>query len=211
MLIVVRHGQSVANLEEKYAGHFNAQLTETGKIQAVKSADYVLENYKIDNIYSSDLDRAYETAKTLGDKINLEVVRMKELREIFCGEWEGQKVCEVAVKYKEDYDKWMTDIGNSRPTNGESVKDLYERIITIIEKLAKENVGKTAYIATHGTPIRAIMANASGTGVEKLAEIPWVSNASLTFVDFKDGRLVVEKAGFDDHLAELRTVLPKNV
>ena len=211
MLIVVRHGQSVANLEGRYAGHYNAQLTETGVLQAEKSAEYVADNYKIDAVYSSDLDRAYYTAKALGDKVGIEVVKMEELREIFCGEWEGKKVSDVAVEYKEDYDKWMTDISNCRPTGGESVKELYERIINVFEKLARENEGKTAYVATHGTPIRVVMAETGGMGIVKLSDVPWVSNASLTFIDYKDGKLVLEKAGFDDHLAEMKTYLPKGV
>ena len=211
MLIVVRHGQSVANLEGKYAGHYNAQLTDTGRLQAEKSAEYVAANYKTDAVYSSDLDRAYYTAKALADKVGLEVVKMEEIKEIFCGKWENEKVSDVAVKYEEDYSAWVNDFSNCRPTGGESVKELYERIICAFKKLAEENVGKIAYVATHGTPIRALMAETSGAGLEKLSEVPWATNASLTFIDYKDGKLVAEKTSFDEHLAEMKTYLPKGV
>ncbi len=211
MLIVVRHGQSVANLEGKYAGHYNTPLTDAGRLQAEKSAEYVAANYKIDGIYSSDLDRAYETAKALGDKVGLEVVKSEEIREIYCGKWESEKVSDVAVKYAKDYNNWVEDLSKCRPTGGESVKELYKRVITAFEKLAKENVGKTAYVATHGTPIRVLMAETSGKGLENLKDVPWASNASLTFIDYKNGKLVAGKTSYDEHLGEIKTYLPKGV
>ncbi len=211
MLIVVRHGQSVANLEGKYAGHYNTPLTDAGKLQAEKSAEYVAEKYKIDAVFSSDLDRAYETAKALGDKVGIEVVKSAEIKEIFCGTWENMKVTDVAAEYEEDYKVWVNDFCNCRPTNGESVKEHYERIVRAFEKLAKEYAGKTAYVATHGTPIRVLMAETCGAGLEKIAEVPWASNASLTFIDYKDGKLVAGKTSFDDHLAEMKTQVPKGV
>ena len=60
---MVRHGESEANRNEIFAGHFNADLEDKGLLQAQKTAEYIKENYKVDKVYSSDLKRAFKTGK----------------------------------------------------------------------------------------------------------------------------------------------------
>ena len=61
----MRHGQSVANLEERYAGCYNASLTPLGKQQAELLTEYVLKTYRVDAVYSSPLSRARETVEKI--------------------------------------------------------------------------------------------------------------------------------------------------
>ena len=208
MLIIVRHGQSEANLTHSFAGHWNINLTELGEKQAQLSADYVYKNHKIDKIYASDLKRAYNTAKALADITGLTVIPSQQLREISAGEWEEQLFSDLATEYHEDFYVWLNDIDNCRTTKGESVAELKARVVKEITKIAKENVGKTVYVATHATPIRALMSHITG---QKMSEIDWVSNASLTYIDYVDEKLEIIKSGFDQHLKELKTELPKGV
>ena len=65
--IIVRHGYSVFNKERRFTGHVDAPLDERGIEQAKRNAEYVIANYKIDCIYSSDLSRAYHTVKPIAD------------------------------------------------------------------------------------------------------------------------------------------------
>ena len=208
MLIIVRHGQSEANLIHGFAGHWNVNLTELGEKQAKTSAEYVYKNHKIDKIYASDLKRAFNTAKALADITGLPVIPSLELREISAGEWEEQLFSDLATEYHEDFYVWLNDIDNACATMGESVAELKARVVKEITKIAKENVDKTVYVATHATPIRALMSHITG---QKMIEIYWVSNASLTYIDYIDGKLTIEKAGFDQHLKDLKTELPKGV
>lgn len=208
MLIIVRHGQSEANLTHSFAGQWDVNLTELGEKQAKLSAKYVYDNYKIDCIYASDLKRAFNTAKALSDITGLKVIPKKQLREVNAGEWETLLFSELPEKFAEDFFLWQNDIDNCHITKGESVQQLKERVVAEITKLAKENVGKTAYVATHATPIRAIISYVTG---EKMQNINWVCNASLTYVDYVDGKLEILNAGCDQHLNELITELPKGV
>ncbi len=210
MLIIVRHGQSEANLLKKFAGHWNVNLTETGVKQAKISAEYTLENYKIDNVYASDLTRAIDTAKALADKLGKKVEAVEGIKEIFAGDWEGRDVSFIAEEYKEDYEMWKNQVNKCRPTNGESVKELYERIVPAFKSLAEENKGKIAYVVSHGGPIRCLMAHCMG-GIDKMPEVGWISNASLTFLDIEDDRLTIKKAGFDEHLENFKTQVPKGI
>lgn len=210
-LVLVRHGQSEANLKGFYAGHTDADLTEVGLQQAEKTAEYVIQNYTIDKIYASDLKRAFKTAQAVGKKLNMEVVPCQDLREIYAGAWEGLPFETLQRDYKEAYGLWMSDIGNSVCTEGESVKELGDRILHVLTKIAEENPGKTVLVGIHATPIRVMQCLLSNLPLSAMQEIPWVSNASVTEVAYEDGNWELVNIGYDAHLFDLKTHLPDNV
>ena len=72
-IILIRHGQSIANFIGKFAGHSDFDLTELGHRQAELAAGYLLKNEKIDKIYASDLLRAYNTAVPTAKALGLEI------------------------------------------------------------------------------------------------------------------------------------------
>lgn len=211
MLIIVRHGQSMANLTNSFAGHWDIDLSLSGVKQALASAKYVSENYKIDKIYSSDLLRAYNTAKALADIIGLEICKDSMLREIYAGKWEGLSFDEIENNYPDEHKIWCEDIGSCRIPEGESIAELFERTTNEFIRLAKESVGKCYYVATHATPIRSLMAYSEEKNCRIMKDIPWVTNASLTFADYENGELIIKEYGFDKHLKELKTEFPKNI
>lgn len=210
-IILIRHGQSIANLERVYAGHTDIDLSELGKVQAQKTAEYVADKYKIDKIYASDLKRAYNTAKPISDSLKIEIIPDERLREIFAGEWEGLKFDYLMEEYKDEYGVWKNDIGNARCTGGESVKELAERILAKITEIAKENDGKTVVIATHATPIRSMQCLWQGMSFDDMKDVAWVSNASVTEAIYENGEFSIVLAGYDEHLKDLVSELPANV
>ena len=86
---LVRHGQSLGNLTNTFLGHTDLDLSDLGYSQA-KSVCQYLSDRQIDVIYSSDLLRAYNTAKPLSRLLNKEINKSYNLREIYAGEWEGK-------------------------------------------------------------------------------------------------------------------------
>ena len=68
-LLFVRHGQSKANLDGVFAGQIDPALTELGCRQAECTAEFIAENYKVDAVYSSDLQRAYQTGLAVGTPV----------------------------------------------------------------------------------------------------------------------------------------------
>ena len=209
-LILVRHGQSEGNLVRSFLGHTDLDLTELGHKQAECTAEY-LKNEKIDVIYSSDLKRAWNTAEHIAAKKDLSIIADSELREIFAGEWENKLFCDLETDFSEDFKCWREDIGNSAPTGGESVKALYNRIITELLRIAKMYDGETVCIATHATPIRMACVKARGLSVEQAKDVEWVKNASVTVIDVEDGSFTMVKEGYCEHMGELVSGLPKNV
>ncbi len=210
-LLLIRHGESKANELGLYAGHGDFELSDKGHNQAKLTAEFIISQYSVDGIYASDLKRAYQTAKATADKLGMEIVKETGLREIFAGEWEGYPFNQLISDFKEDYDMWLTDIGNAICTGGESVKELKERVMRTLQQIAEKNPGKTVVIATHATPVRVAQCIAQGKELKELNEIPWASNASVTELIYTQGTWSLGKVSMDEHLSDLRTALPKNV
>ena len=210
-LILVRHGESAANGKGCFAGQLDIPLSERGREQAVRTADYIAKTYSVDKIYSSDLSRAYDTAKPIAKAFGLEIIKDKNLREICSGDWQGLSFDELQEKYADSYGVWLKDIGNAVCPNGETVKILSKRVFQAIERIAVENEGKTIVITTHATPIRTICCKMKGLPVEELKNVPWVSNASVSVVTVEKNDWKLPQVSIDEHLKGLQTRFPANV
>ena len=210
-IILIRHGQSVANLNRVFAGHFDAPLSELGRIQAEKTARAVADRFKIDKIYASDLKRAYETGKCLADLLGMDIVPDEAFREIFAGKWEGMRLDDIATAFPEDGAVWKNDIGNSRCTGGESARELGKRIFSRIKEIAKENDGKTIVVATHAAAIRSLQTQCPVEDFDNMKNIPFVTNASYSVLVADGDRYEFTEISCDGHLEGCKTQLPTNV
>ncbi len=209
-LYLVRHGQSLGNVIDAFLGHTDLDLSELGYRQADLASDY-LTSLSPTRIYASDLLRAYHTSLPTAEKCGLTVEKREELREIFAGEWEGLIFSDLATRYAEDFTKWRTDIGNSAPTGGESVKALHARVYNELLRITKENEGGRVLVFLHATPVRAVSACLSGLGFDRMCELPWPSNASCTHILYEGGEFSLVEYSRDDYLGEFSTALPKTV
>lgn len=135
--ILVRHGETRYNKENRIQGWLDIPLTDTGKQQAERIAEE-LEGEEIDAVFSSDLTRAYETARRIAIRHSLKVVRHPELREVDQGEWDGLTVEEARGRYPEEYNSWVSSPSTARPPAGESLNDVQRRVVPLIEEMKKE-------------------------------------------------------------------------
>ena len=210
-IIMVRHGESEANRNNVFAGSFDADLQPRGVLQAEKTAEFIAQNYKIDKIYASDLKRAFKTGKAVADRMGIEIVPDCRLREISAGKWEGMRFDDIAMEYPEAYIVWRTDLGNARCTDGESTRELGDRILAALTEIAEQNEGKTVLIATHATPVRAMQTHCIYGDFGRMKDVKWVSNASVSEFFYENGKFTCGKISQDEHLSELRTIFAKNV
>lgn len=208
---LLRHGQSLGNIDNLFLGHTDWGLTELGK----KQADCVINFFKdinIDKIYSSDLIRARETAQPTAENKNLEIIGRENLREIYAGKWEGLSFDEIDKTYPEMWDIWKKADGeNLRIPDGESIGELTERIYSEIKALSEENDGKTLLIATHAVAIRCFTNKVLSRPLSKLCETAWVPNASVSRFVYENGEFKIDFLGNAEHLGELVTAFPKGV
>ena len=209
-MLVIRHGQSVSNLEGIFTGHLDLALTDMGHRQAQITAEYILQNYCVDAVYSSDLCRAADTAKAVAEPLGLHVLTDHRLREIFAGDWEGRTFDELTARYP-NYTVFRTDIGNCTTDNGETIAQLSQRVLTAFMEIGGANPGKTVVIATHATPIRAIQCHCEGKPLSQMKDIPWVTNASVTTVIYEDHKLRLQEVCHDAHLGQITSRFPSNV
>ena len=209
-ILLVRHGQSEANLQKVFAGSWDCSLTPLGISQADITAQYIMQHYSVDRIYSSDLQRAYLTGKSLADRLGTDVIPMRELREIYAGLWEQTSFDQLPIMYPVSYTAWLNDIGNAVCDEGESVAQLQHRVVQTLVDIASSNPDKTVVIVTHGTPIRAIQCFCEGKTLQQMKDVPWVSNASVTELIFENQRLKIDNVSYDAHLGALTSVLPAN-
>ena len=93
-IYLIRHGESIGNAKRMYLGHTNLGLSELGHRQAEITAEF-LKNVDFSVIYSSDLQRALETAAPHAKIRGMELILRRDLREINVGEWEGAYVDEL--------------------------------------------------------------------------------------------------------------------
>ncbi len=92
-----------------------------------------------------------------------------------------------------------------------ALTELASRIERVLTAIAERNPGKTLAIATHAIPIRSIQWRLSGQPLSHMAQIPWVTNASVTELFYEDGIFHLGKIAQDEHLESLKTNLPANV
>lgn len=207
-IIMVRHGQSESNVKKTFTGQLNAPLTEAGREQARRMAQY-LDKYRIDKIYVSSLERAVETAQAIADRQNCPVEKCDALKEINSGLWQGLTFTEIAEKYPQTYEVWRSDIGKATPEGGETCKELYARVTAFLEKVLTEPE-KTVCLVCHAIPIRMMESFILAGSADGAQEIPWVPNASVTVYAY-DGKFTEVERGICDFLGELCTNLPKTI
>lgn len=207
-IIMIRHGQSLANAKDLFAGHSDFDLSDFGRSQAKLAADYLLGKEKIDAIYASDLLRAYHTACPIGEAFGLPVIKDPSLREIFAGEWESLSFTYIAENYPDAFGVWKKDYSNARPVGGESTAEVYRRIVPHITELAKKHDGGCILLATHATVVRAFDAYARGYSEDETGKIPFYHNASINIYSYHDGRAEVVQSDIIEHLGALTSTLP---
>ena len=161
MLILVRHGESVANAQGLLLGRTDAELTETGRAQA--TAVPTLFERPVVEVRSSPLSRAIDTAELLG--LGVPVAADERWIEVDYGEFECQPLGDIPADV---WRKWQRD-RDFRPVDGETLAEVDARIAGACEELfAKDGSGARradgdVVIVSHVTPIKAAVAWALGT------------------------------------------------
>ncbi len=173
-LIIFRHGQSVWNLENKFTGWVDVELTEKG-VQEAKNAGEKLKSFRFDLAYASDLKRAQNTLKTaleVAGQPNVPTTYNKALNERMYGDLQGLDKTETAKKFGDEQVKIWRRSYDIAPPNGESLKDTAARVIPYyqqeIEPKLKE--GKNVVIAAHGNSLRALIMHLEHMTPEQILE-----------------------------------------
>lgn len=202
-IIFVRHGETVFNIESRYQGHLDAELSELGRLQSQTVAER-LRGEEVAAVYSSDLSRAGETAQAIADHHDLEVQFDESLRECAFGEWEGLSVSEIARKYPELYQNYLTDSVTYRAPEGERLESVQERVVRMVRCIEERQPNDTVVIVTHGGPIRAFFCHALGASLQTFRKVNLANCSITTFSRDSDARWFLETLNDSCHLEGLK-------
>lgn len=159
---VIRHGQTSANALHIIQGQSNTQLDETGRMQARCAAERLKDTF-FDLVFCSDLDRTKETAQILLTRARADrVICVPALREWDLGELEGVSIAEARAKYPTLFTGSDGLDPDLQIKDGESRRDLYNRVAGFLEETAAVHAGKKILLVTHAGPLRAMFRVVAG-------------------------------------------------
>lgn len=200
-IYLVRHGESQWNIVKKIQGQKDIPLTNRG----IKQAHLIgnrLVGEKIDRIYSSDLERAYITAKIIGDKMGLKVVPMKEFREIAFGIWEGLTDDEMVENFHREMEIWRSNPEKLNIEGAETLEILQIRAMKGIEKIIQENKDDhNLLVVSHNATIKTIILGLLGMDLTHFKNLT-IGNVGLTIIEFREYNPVLKVLNDTCHLKE---------
>ena len=200
-LILLRHGQSQWNLENRFTGWKNVPLTEKGEKEAKKAGKLLKKhNIHVDRVFSSVLERANRTAEiaiihaelnNLLENNKLIMTCSEKLNERDYGDLVGLNKQETADKFGKDQVHIWRRSYDTPPPNGESLKDVVDRVSPYFEEYIKPalNLGENILIAAHGNSLRAMMIELGMYKSEEISNIELPTGSPLC-INLDQGRLI---------------------
>jgi broad specificity phosphatase PhoE len=184
LLLLARHGETDWNREGRAQGHTDVPLNEEGRRQARRLAQR-LKAVAIDALLSSDLSRAAETARLVGEAIGLRPDVSPAWREIGLGALEGTsgahrefgEIVSAAARH-----------GAPLAEGAETFAAFEARIVEGYGRLARAHGGKTVCVVSHGGTLRTLIAHLLGLPAERIERLSLRANAGLSAIDFRHGR-----------------------
>jgi 2,3-bisphosphoglycerate-dependent phosphoglycerate mutase len=212
----IRHGETAWNRDKRIQGHIDIPLAESGFAQAERLAARLARKARaaqsangahtahdgalLDAIYSSDLQRAQQTAQPTASALGLPLQLRVGLRERAYGVFQGHDSSEIAQRYPDAYAVWQTRDPGFAPEGGESSRTFHHRVLHTVASIAAAHPGGRIACITHGGVLDCIYRHARGLALDAPRDYPLL-NASINTVDFDDlGRASVVAWADIDHL-----------
>lgn len=156
-ILLARHGQTDDNRPPiRYQGFRDTPLNDTGRAQARELAERVAADGAVASLWASDLARAHETARIVGDRIGLEPRLDARLREANRGRWEGRLFIDIEREEPELYAAWRCAPAEFRFPGGESLLDQQDRVLASLHDIHAANE-LPALVVCHGGSIRVML------------------------------------------------------
>jgi len=183
-IYLVRHGETDWNQLQKWQGHTDIDLNETGVNQAMQLSKNIGNYPNISIIYASPLLRAYRTAEILNQVLNIEIVPRDRLKEVSLGVWEGMKYDDISEHYPVDFKLWnsRTD-GMDTSLKVETLLELQNRAFSELEELRKQTPNDFMIVG-HGAWISTLLCKLLNT--EKRDGLIHIENASLIEIEYNE-------------------------
>jgi ribonuclease H / adenosylcobalamin/alpha-ribazole phosphatase len=192
--LLLRHGQTPASVQKRYAGVSDLPLTDVGIRQAA-AAGKRLKSAGIGVIVTSPLLRAARTAAEVAAATGAPVLTDDGLRETDFGAWDGLTFADVAERWPAEMTAWLADPAVA-PPGGESLAEVTARVTEALHRVLDGRDRQTVLIVSHVTPIKALVAAAllappaalyrMHLDVAALCQIDWYADGPAVLRSFND-------------------------
>lgn len=200
-IYLVRHGESQWNVLKRIQGQQDIPLTDKGNQQAHQIGNRLLDK-NIDFIYSSDLERAYDTATIIGEKLQINVESVPELREIKFGQWEGICYDEIFLSDYKELIMWRKAPEKLNIDGIETLEKLQLRSMLAIDKIVNNKKGKNILVVSHSATLKTIILGLLSMDLANFKKFT-LDNVSLSIIEFRDYNNVLKVLNDTNHIKEI--------
>ena len=210
-LLFIRHGETDWNRQQRFQGQIDVPLNATGERQAARLAQRLAAESH-DQLFSSDLQRARQTAAPLAEAWQMPVVAVAGLREQSFGVLEGLDVPTIQARHPDLWQLWLQQDADFAPPGGESQRQFHSRVLGAVKELAATAStsaganasagagGKRLVVVTHGGVLDMLWRSVHGLPLSGLRACA-IPNTGINRLCFAGGALQIEVWGDDAHLA----------
>ena len=175
LLTLIRHGQSVYNLQNRFTGNVDVELTSLGE-QEAHLAGQKLRGFHFDIAYTSLLKRAWETLRIVSEEIqqtDIQIIKNAALNERMYGSLQGLNKDETALKYGDEQVEIWRRSYEIRPPEGESLEDTFYRAVPYYKSEIEPKLksGKNVLIVAHGNSLRALKMYLENISPEAIVQV----------------------------------------
>lgn len=194
-LVLIRHGQSTWNLENKFTGWVDVELSELGVKEAHRAGKILkANNFNFDLAFTSVLLRANKTLGIVLEELNqteIKIIKDQALNERHYGDLQGKNKAETAVEFGEEQVKIWRRSFDIAPPNGESLKDTAARTLPYFDQHIMPEVlsGKNIIIAAHGNSLRSIVMKLNNFTPEQILQFELETAVPLVY-ELEENKLV---------------------
>jgi broad specificity phosphatase PhoE len=185
-VILVRHGQTTWNREERFRGQSDVPLNETGLGQATRTARRIAAEWSPEAVYCSPLQRARETAQVIAQPFGLQIQSHPGLNDINFGLFQGLTVPEATERWPDVVHAWFSTPHLALLPQGERLAEVSARAMAAVNELVGRHSGSTIVVVGHLVLNRVILLGIMGLGLDRFWRIGQDTCAVNVF-DAEDG------------------------
>ncbi len=200
-IFIVRHGATEWNEKDLVQGNIDLPLSEKGRKAVEKTAEYLKSiNFKM--VFTSNMERSKETGKIIAEKKGInDIISIKELNELDCGDWEGLSMNEIRGERVDEY-KALMDSPDYKIPGGESFHDVVSRFKKGWEKLMDKTRGENILFVSHIVITRAFLYSKLGIPYNSIRNFI-LSNGSVSMFEFDRNRYFMKLWNYQPYKNEI--------
>ena len=194
-LLFLRHAEVEEAYHRVFGGRIDMAISALGRRQADALANYLGRRFAVDAIYASPMRRVQMTLEPIRARFPLEPVVDPDLREVDFGAWTGLKWEQISERFGVTAFDWLDHLERGTMPEAELEEMFRRRLDRVLQRILREQSGKTVAVACHGGVIRMALAVLLELPLHKMTHLE-IDYASLTWVDCRDRKREMQLQNF---------------